>query len=47
MGAGASVPERLVQRVAAALRVLGPLEVSEQPVAAETVKFALPREVRD
>ncbi|MDQ2759298.1 MAG: 4-hydroxy-3-methylbut-2-enyl diphosphate reductase, partial [Actinomycetota bacterium] len=45
--AGASCPERLVQRVVAALRVLGPLELDEQSVATETVAFALPREVRD
>jgi len=44
--AGASSPERLVQRVIAALRVFGPLDVREQAVADETVRFALPREVR-
>ena len=44
--AGASSPERVVQRVVNAFGVLGPLEVREQAVADETVRFALPREVR-
>jgi 4-hydroxy-3-methylbut-2-enyl diphosphate reductase len=44
--AGASSPERLVQRVLRALRVLGDLQISEHAVARETVHFALPREVR-
>ena len=44
--AGASSPERVVQHVVGALRVLGPLEVREHAVADETVRFALPREVR-
>jgi 4-hydroxy-3-methylbut-2-enyl diphosphate reductase len=44
--AGASVPERIVQRVVRSLAVLGPLEVREQAVADERIKFALPREVR-
>jgi len=44
--AGASSPERLVQRVVRALRVLGELQISEHAVARETVRFALPREVR-
>jgi 4-hydroxy-3-methylbut-2-enyl diphosphate reductase len=45
--AGASSPERIVQRMVAALEVLGPLAPSEYVVADETVRFALPREVRD
>jgi 4-hydroxy-3-methylbut-2-enyl diphosphate reductase len=45
--AGASSPERIVQRLVGALRVLGPLGVHEQTVADETIRFALPREVRD
>jgi 4-hydroxy-3-methylbut-2-enyl diphosphate reductase len=44
--AGASSPERIVRRIVGALRVLGPLTVSEYAVAAEEVKFTLPREVR-
>jgi 4-hydroxy-3-methylbut-2-en-1-yl diphosphate reductase len=45
--AGASSPERVVQRVVSELRALGPLEISEHAVANETVRFAPPREVRD
>jgi 4-hydroxy-3-methylbut-2-enyl diphosphate reductase len=44
--AGASVPEQIVQRVVRSLGVLGPLELREQAVADERIKFALPREVR-
>jgi 4-hydroxy-3-methylbut-2-enyl diphosphate reductase len=44
--AGASSPERIVQRVVRALRVLGELQISEHAVARENVRFALPREVR-
>jgi 4-hydroxy-3-methylbut-2-enyl diphosphate reductase len=44
--AGASSPERLVQRIVAALQVLGPVTVSEHAVADEEMAFALPREVR-
>jgi 4-hydroxy-3-methylbut-2-en-1-yl diphosphate reductase len=44
--AGASVPERIVERVVRALSVLGPLESREQSVAEERTKFGLPREVR-
>ena len=44
--AGASSPERIMRRVAGALEVLGPVSVSEHAVAAEEVKFTLPREVR-
>ena len=35
-----------MRRVAGALEVLGPVSVSEHAVAAEEVKFTLPREVR-
>jgi 4-hydroxy-3-methylbut-2-enyl diphosphate reductase len=44
--AGASSPERIVQRVVGALEVLGPLTRSERSVAAEKVRFALPPKVR-
>jgi 4-hydroxy-3-methylbut-2-enyl diphosphate reductase len=44
--AGASSPERIVQRVVRALEVLGPLQRSERSVANETVRFALPAKVR-
>jgi 4-hydroxy-3-methylbut-2-enyl diphosphate reductase len=44
--AGASSPERIVRRVVGALRVLGPVSITEHTVAAEEVKFTLPREVR-
>jgi 4-hydroxy-3-methylbut-2-enyl diphosphate reductase len=44
--AGASSPERIVQRMVGALEVLGPLARSEHSVADETIRFALPREVR-
>jgi 4-hydroxy-3-methylbut-2-en-1-yl diphosphate reductase len=46
VSAGASSPERIVQRIVGALGVLGPLSVAEHTVAAEEVKFTLPREVR-
>jgi 4-hydroxy-3-methylbut-2-enyl diphosphate reductase len=45
--AGASSPERIVQRMVSALEVFGPLERTERAVADETVRFALPREVRE
>ena len=45
--AGASSPERVVQQMVTALGVLGPVSVSEHRVAAEEVRFTLPREVRD
>jgi 4-hydroxy-3-methylbut-2-en-1-yl diphosphate reductase len=45
LAAGASAPERLVQRVLSALGGLGPLEVEERSVARETVRFGLPREL--
>jgi 4-hydroxy-3-methylbut-2-en-1-yl diphosphate reductase len=45
--AGASSPERTVQRMVGALAVLGPLARAEHSVADETIRFALPREVRE
>jgi 4-hydroxy-3-methylbut-2-en-1-yl diphosphate reductase len=41
--AGASAPERIVRRVLEALGGLGPVEVEERAVAAESVRFGLPR----
>jgi 4-hydroxy-3-methylbut-2-enyl diphosphate reductase len=45
--AGASSPERVVRRIVGALAVLGPVSISEHRVAAEEMKFTLPREVRN
>ena len=45
--AGASVPERIVQRVLAALSALGPTSVSELELTREAMTFAPPRELRD
>jgi 4-hydroxy-3-methylbut-2-enyl diphosphate reductase len=45
LAAGASAPERLVQRVLSALGGLGPLTVAEHSVAKESVRFGLPREL--
>ncbi|MGB0095848.1 MAG: 4-hydroxy-3-methylbut-2-enyl diphosphate reductase, partial [Solirubrobacteraceae bacterium] len=47
VSAGASTPEGDVRRIERALTVLGPIEARTQAVADETVRFALPREVRD
>ena len=45
--AGASAPERLVQRVTRALeRLLGAASVEERTIATETTQFKLPLEVR-
>jgi 4-hydroxy-3-methylbut-2-en-1-yl diphosphate reductase len=44
--AGASVPDALVQEVVATFGHLGPLELSEERVADEDVRFALPGSVR-
>ncbi len=44
--AGASAPEVLVDRVVAALRGLGPVEVQEREVIDENVQFTLPIELR-
>jgi 4-hydroxy-3-methylbut-2-enyl diphosphate reductase len=44
--AGASAPEILVDRVIAALRGLGPVEVDERQVVEESMQFTLPIELR-
>jgi 4-hydroxy-3-methylbut-2-enyl diphosphate reductase len=44
--AGASAPESLVAEMVQALSGLGPIEVDEQRTATETVRFALPIQVR-
>jgi 4-hydroxy-3-methylbut-2-enyl diphosphate reductase len=44
--AGASAPEILVDRVIAALRGLGPVEVEERHVVEESMEFTLPSELR-
>jgi 4-hydroxy-3-methylbut-2-enyl diphosphate reductase len=43
--AGASAPPNLVDEVVAMLRALGPIDVDERVVAAENVRFTLPRGV--
>jgi 4-hydroxy-3-methylbut-2-en-1-yl diphosphate reductase len=43
--AGASAPPNLVDEVVAMLRALGPVDVDERVVAAENVRFTLPRGV--
>ena len=45
LAAGASAPERLVQRVLTSLAGLGSLSVEEHAVAKESVRFGLPREL--
>ena len=45
--AGASAPEVLVQDVIAALKRLGPVEVSIMPGLEETIAFRLPAELAD
>jgi 4-hydroxy-3-methylbut-2-en-1-yl diphosphate reductase len=44
--AGASVPDLLVQEVVNTLSALGPVQISEERIAQETVRFALPAKVR-
>jgi 4-hydroxy-3-methylbut-2-enyl diphosphate reductase len=44
--AGASAPEDIVQRLVATVAGLGPVELVEEPVVHEDVRFALPQEVR-
>jgi 4-hydroxy-3-methylbut-2-en-1-yl diphosphate reductase len=44
--AGASAPETIVDRVIAALRGLGPVEVEERHVVEESMQFTLPIELR-
>ncbi|QLL06597.1 4-hydroxy-3-methylbut-2-enyl diphosphate reductase [Mycobacterium vicinigordonae] len=44
--AGASAPPQLVEQVVDALRQRGPIDVVEDPVTTESVRFNLPRKVR-
>ncbi len=44
--AGASAPDSLVQEVIDTVRSLGPVRLSEERTAEETVRFALPTQVR-
>ena len=44
--AGASAPDALVQEVLETLRSLGPVRLSEERGSEETVRFALPTQVR-
>jgi len=44
--AGASAPARLVEQVVDALRSRGPVNVFDDPVTTESVRFTLPRKVR-
>jgi 4-hydroxy-3-methylbut-2-enyl diphosphate reductase len=44
--AGASAPPAVVDQIITALAGLGPVEVSERVVTTESMKFGLPREVR-
>jgi 4-hydroxy-3-methylbut-2-enyl diphosphate reductase len=44
--AGASAPAPVVGEIVAALRGLGPVETSERVVATESIRFSLPKEVR-
>ncbi len=44
--AGASAPPAVVDDIVAALRGLGPVEVSERVIATENIRFGLPKEVR-
>lgn len=45
--AGASAPDELIDHVIAAMRRLGPVEVSALDGVEEKIEFALPRELRD
>ncbi|MGH3276172.1 MAG: 4-hydroxy-3-methylbut-2-enyl diphosphate reductase, partial [Streptosporangiaceae bacterium] len=44
--AGASAPPAVVSQIVAALSGLGPVEVSERVIARESIRFSLPKEVR-
>jgi len=46
LSAGASAPPVLVEQVIDVIRALGPVTLHERPVTTETVRFALPKEVR-
>jgi 4-hydroxy-3-methylbut-2-enyl diphosphate reductase len=43
--AGASAPERIVDRLVAALASLGPVEVEERTTTSESIQFKLPKEL--
>ena len=44
--AGASAPPAMVSEIVAALAGLGPVELSERVIATESIRFGLPKEVR-
>ena len=44
--AGASAPPAMVSEIVTALRGLGPVELGERVLATETIRFGLPKEVR-
>jgi 4-hydroxy-3-methylbut-2-enyl diphosphate reductase len=44
--AGASAPPAMVSQIVAALSGLGPVEASERVIATESIRFGLPKEVR-
>jgi 4-hydroxy-3-methylbut-2-enyl diphosphate reductase len=44
--AGASTPNAVVDRLVDALRALGPIDITERRVTDETLRFALPKELR-
>jgi 4-hydroxy-3-methylbut-2-enyl diphosphate reductase len=44
--AGASAPPAVVSQILAALSGLGPVDVSERVIATESIRFGLPKEVR-
>jgi 4-hydroxy-3-methylbut-2-enyl diphosphate reductase len=44
--AGASAPPAVVSQIVAALTGLGPVDVSERVIATESIRFGLPKEVR-
>jgi 4-hydroxy-3-methylbut-2-enyl diphosphate reductase len=44
--AGASAPPAMVSQIVAALSGLGPVDVSERVLATESIRFGLPKEVR-
>jgi 4-hydroxy-3-methylbut-2-enyl diphosphate reductase len=44
--AGASAPPAVVEEIISALSGLGPLSVSERVTTTESIRFGLPKEVR-
>jgi len=44
--AGASAPPAMISEIVAALSGLGPVEVTERVIATESIRFGLPKEVR-